>query len=239
MTLVILGLKYVYCLRSCFFLRAQAPKKRQDSTARQWKCAAAALAKAGVSCKKISKVKEVMSGTVPLQKRGKLLALLDHATDIYVESARALSRKTSIGEEIFDLAAKKKVNITCADMPTLFKPDPSPIENFMRKVVLAMQELERDVVTERLMSGLRAKKQQTCRQTQTGTPKANGRFTRLEILKPKVQIIKKLKQMAKQREKGKFGCRALGKAFTKALKLKKTLSVQSTRRMAQEISVKF
>ena len=120
--------------------------------------ASAALFNAGVSKKNITKVKEVISGSVPICQRVKFLKLLDSATDIYVESARAISRKASQGEELYNIAKEKGVSIICSDFPKLFALQPSPIESFMRKLVLAMQELDRDVLVERMQAGLAAKK---------------------------------------------------------------------------------
>jgi DNA invertase Pin-like site-specific DNA recombinase len=77
-----------------------------------------------------------------------------------VESARDISRKASQGEELYNIAKEKGVSIICSDFPKLFALQPSPIESFMRKLVLAMQELDRDVLVERMQAGLAAKKKQ-------------------------------------------------------------------------------
>ena len=91
----------------------------------------------------------MISGTVPVKQRAKLLKLLNSATQIHVESAQAIARKAAHGD----------------------------VESFMRKVVLAMHELERDVVVERLQAGLDAKKKASPFKTQDGHVKVNGRKT--------------------------------------------------------------
>ena len=130
----------------------------QDSANRQWQAASRALTETGLARKSAQKVKDIISGAVPLAQRTKLMKLLNTVTDIYVESSRALTRKSVVGEELFELARAKGVNIICSDFPNLFNPNASPIESFMRKVVLAMNELERDMVVSRLQSGLESKK---------------------------------------------------------------------------------
>lgn len=199
--------------------------------------ATAALFKAGVSKKNISKVKEVISGSVPVCQRLKLLKLLDSATEIYVESARAISRKASHGEELYNIAKEKGVSIICSDFPQLFSLQPSPIESFMRKLVLAMQELERDVLVERMQAGLAAKKKITQARTQSGLPKVNGRKSTLELLKPSPSKVKKMIVLSKKRSKGCFGWRALAAKFESILKIKggKKLSVETVRRMTREL----
>ena len=106
----------------------------------------------------MERIKETISGTTPLVQRCKLSKLMESVSAIYVESARAIARKTSIGEEIFEEAAKKGVKIICGDHPTLFKSPASPMESFIRKVMFAMNEMERDLLVQRLQSGLDAKR---------------------------------------------------------------------------------
>ena len=154
---------------------------------------------------------------------------------IYVESARAIARKTSIGEEIFEEAAKKGVKIICGDHPTLFKSPASPIESFIRKVMFAMNEMERDLLVQRLQSGLDAKRQSSDRVGQEGKVKVNGRLSLLEKLKPNDQQKKNMCCMAVQREQGKFGWRVLATKFSKVLKLKEDVSPETARRMSQEL----
>lgn len=210
----------------------------QDSANRQWLAASKALSQIGLTSKGAKKVKDIISGGVPLAQRTKLLTLLNTVTDIYVESSRALSRKSVVGEELFELARAKGVNIVCSDFPTLFNPNATPIESFMRKVVLAMNELERDIVVSRLQSGLESKKKTSTKKTQCGKVKVNGRRSWLERLQPGASTINKIKRMAGERAKGKFGWRTLAKQISTLLKIKKNLSPETTRRMVHEIDAK-
>ena len=180
--------------------------------------ASAALFNAGVSKKNITKVKEVISGSVPICQRVKFLKLLDSATDIYVESARAISRKASQGEELYNIAKEKGVSIICSDFPKLFALQPSPIESFMRKLVLAMQELDKGKDTIRVPKG---------QWSQVYFTVAEAKFIQSE----------KMISLSKKRSKGCFGWRSLATKFDAILKIKggKKLSVETVRRMVREL----
>lgn len=193
-------------------------KFTQDSAPRQWRVASAALFNAGVSKKNITKVKEVISGSVPICQRVKFLKLLDSATDIYVESARAISRKASQGEELYNIAKEKGVSIICSDFPKLFALQPSPIESFMRKLVLAMQELDKGKDTIRVPKG---------QWSQVYFTVAEAKFIQSE----------KMISLSKKRSKGCFGWRSLATKFDAILKIKggKKLSVETVRRMVREL----
>jgi len=121
----------------------------------------------GVNKKDVERIKETISGTTPLVQRCKLPKLMESVSAIYVESAQAIARKTSIGEEIFEEA--------------------SPIESFIHKVMFAMTEMERDLLVQRLQSGLDAKRQSSDRVGQEGKVKVNGRLSLLKKLKPNDQ----------------------------------------------------
>lgn len=207
----------------------------EDSASRQWRNASVALGKMGVSKNDVERTKETISGTTPLVQRCKLSKLMESVSAIYVESARAIARKTSIGEEIFEEAAKKGVKIICGDHPTLFKSPASPIESFIRKVMFAMNEMERDLLVQRLQSGLDAKRQSSDRVGQEGKVKVNGRLSLLEKLKPNDRQKKNMCCMAVQREQRKFGWRVLATKFSKVLKLKEDVSPETARRMSKEL----
>ena len=198
--------------------------------------ASAALFNAGVSKKNITKVKEVISGSVPICQRVKFLKLLDSATDIYVESARAISRKASQGEELYNIAKEKGVSIICSDFPKLFALQPSPIESFMRKLVLAMQELDRDVLVERMQAGLAAKKNNKGKDT-IRVPKGQWSQVYFTVAEAKFIQSEKMISLSKKRSKGCFGWRSLATKFDAILKIKggKKLSVETVRRMVREL----
>lgn len=197
--------------------------------------ASQALASAAVSKEQVAKIKETVSGTKPLAQRKQLLKLLDSARLIYVESARAISRKACVGEEIYEAATAKGVTIIPADFPGLFKADASPMESFMRKVILAMHEMERDVVVARLQAGLMAKQKVSKRKTQGGNVKVNGRFSLIEKLKPNKTIIQRMKKVLKERSRGDYGWRGAATKLSKLLKMKKTMAAETARRVSSEL----
>jgi len=55
-------------------------------------------------------------------------------------------------------AKQDKVKIIPADLPDLMKPDATPAENIVRRIVFASTELERDMLVARLQDGIRQKK---------------------------------------------------------------------------------
>lgn len=63
------------------------------------------------------------------------------AEAIVCESSRAIARRASANEEIYQLSRKKGVQIIPADVPTLYKHDATPAEAFMRKVVFVVQDI--------------------------------------------------------------------------------------------------
>eukprot|EP00438_Fugacium_kawagutii_P007703 Skav231388 [mRNA] locus=scaffold6335:4778:7274:- [translate_table: standard] len=209
----------------------------EDSTARQWRVASQALASDVVSKQQVAKIKETVSGTKPLAQRKQLLKLLDSARLIYVESARAISRKACIGEEIYEAATAKGGTIIPTGCPGLFTADASPMESFMRKVILAMHEMERDVVVSRLQAGLMAKQKVSRRKTQSGNVKVNGRFSLIEKLKPNKATIHKMNAVLKQRSRGDYGWREAATRLSKLLKMKTTMAVETARRVNKELHV--
>ena len=81
--------------------------------------------------KNINKVAEIISGMLPLSERTKLKNLLSGKFDtVLVESQRALARSAHTAEEVYRTAQKNKVNVVVQDMPTLYKLDANPAENF-------------------------------------------------------------------------------------------------------------
>lgn len=69
---------------------------------------------------------------------------------IYVESARAVARKATVAEDIYNFAKNHNVNIVPADIPKLFKHDCTPVEAFMRRIMCAVYEFDRDTIVHRL-----------------------------------------------------------------------------------------
>ena len=199
---------------------SSAANAASHSTTRQLEAANSVLQRSGVprSCGvKIDKVAEVISGMLPLAERTKLRKLLSGEFDtVIVESQRALARGVHAAEEVYQAAKKNNVNILVNDMPTLYKLDASPAESFMRRVMAAVCEFERDTIVARLQAGLQAKRATTKRKTQTGEPKVQGRQTLLErsgVLRSSTSTrpqLRKLKAAVNQHANGEIGWRPVG-----------------------------
>ena len=191
----------------------------------------------GSQKKSIDKVTECISGMLPLAERRKLLSLLDGSyKTIYVESLRALGRKASVIDDIYERAKETRTEIAIADMPGLMKLDASPTERFQLRVVAAVQELERDTIVHRLQQGLQAAKKNKERQ---GLPtKVQGRKSYLEKKEEgglsRVQRCK-LVALCKQREQGAFGWRPLASKMSKLLRLERPMKHEAARTMSKAL----
>ena len=94
------------------------------------------------------------------------------------------------------MSKENDVQIISVDMPELFAHNPSPSNAFLRRVMLAAQEFERDVIVERLQHGLAKAKATSKRRTQSGGIKVQGSKSTLEQLKPNRKTIKKIRSIA-------------------------------------------
>ncbi len=72
---------------------------------------------------------------------------------IFVESTCAIACDADIGETLYKKACKVGVQIIPQDLPTMFEPEPYPVQNFQRHVTLAMVELEKNMIVQRLKDG--------------------------------------------------------------------------------------
>ena len=134
-------------------------------------------------------------------------ACKNHVKEIYVESLRALGRKATVIEDIYEKAKQSGTKVVVADLPNAFETRASPAVNFQRRVMAAVQEFERDVIVQRLQEGLRAKAGELRKQ---GLPeKVNGRKSALEMSMPGKRKTARLKNLCRQRAKGVFGWRTL------------------------------
>ena len=117
--------------------------------------------------KLLKTITETVSGSLPLDKRATMKAMLEEAgtngiKHIFVESARAVARNMDTAEEIYRKACDLGIHIIPSDMPDLFLPNATPIQKFVRRIVLAMTELEKDLVVSRLSDGrARAREKRT------------------------------------------------------------------------------
>jgi len=181
---------------------------------------------------KIAQVAEVISGMMPLNDRTRLKNLIEAGhQEIYVESSRAISRSASVTEDFYKLASQNGVKIIASDLPNLFKWNATPAEAFMRRIMAAVYEFERDCIVHRLYSGLQAAKAKSTRHNQQGGVKVNGVKSILERVQPSSVQLKQMKQLMKKQEKGEIGYRELAKRFSAILQLPTTMSMETSRRM--------
>ncbi|CAJ1410792.1 unnamed protein product [Effrenium voratum] len=212
-----------------------------DSGNRQFRASLKALkAVQGKDYKGAKRVSECISGMLPLKDRKKLQSLLNGGfSHIYVESLRALGRKTSAIEEIYEEAKRTGTHIVVADLPpTLFSSTASPAENFQRRIMAAVQEFERDTIVYRLQEGLKAK---AAKMKAAGLPgKVNGRKSYLEHqqgknLSPKK--LKALKQACLARKRGEFGWRVLATKASKILRLKVCVGKDAAVTLSKQLKI--
>jgi DNA invertase Pin-like site-specific DNA recombinase len=211
---------------------AQASKPRQ---------LAAAKGRAIALGDKIVKVvSEVVSGTLPLARRGEIMKLLSNGRveKIYVESCRALSRSAKVAEELFDHSVQKGVQTVPADLPDLFQHDQTPVQRYVRRVICATTELERDLTVQRLRDGIVRKMATTRARTQSGRPKVSGAKTLLDRLNPNRKVLQKLQVLCVQykRSGGTFGLRSLARQLSHELRLPQVMGHETARRICQCIS---
>ena len=195
----------------------------------------------------VKKVSEIVSGSLPMERRRTLLDLLagkvqgmgavnPRKLKVFVESARAIARDALVGEQLYQLSKKSGVQIVAADFPNLFTHTPSPAESFIRKVMLGVQELDRDQIVYRLAAGLNAKRATSSRVTQVGTTKVNGCKSLLEKKKPTKAVVSRLKKEISKYTSGQLGLRTLAVEMGKVLRAK--IHHETARRIMAEIKSK-
>ena len=96
----------------------------------------------------------------------------------------------------------------------------------------AVYEFERDCIVHRLHAGLEAAKTKSTRCTQSGEVKVNGRLSTLERLQPTSTQLRCLRTLTRQRSQGKLSYRQLAEHFSKVLKLRSPMSMETARRIA-------
>jgi hypothetical protein len=196
--------------------------------------------KANATKMPVSRVAEIISGSLPFERRRTLMELLEDPSVkvIAVESLRALARKTMVGEEIHQKAILHKKTIIPADMPDAFSLERSSMASnaLSRRCVLAAQEYERDQIEYRIQNALKSlrveegQKGAKMRTTQKGTPKVNGRKNILEECKATKKQYNTSLALCQQREKGKIGWRVLAVKLSRVLKMKKDMTHEAARR---------
>ena len=178
--------------KNIIYARVSSSKQADEAgfKRQQERCAA----KAG----KADTVKEVVSGSLPATQRTQLLEILKNSggKKIYIENSRALARSTVAGEQLYEMSKQNNVQIVSVDMPELFDHQPSAGTAFLRRVMLAAQEFERDIIVERLQHGLAKAKAHSKRRTQSGRVKVQGSRSTLEQIKPNRATVNRIRALS-------------------------------------------
>ena len=204
----------------------------------------------------VESIMEIISGSLPKTKRVKFNKLLADSQNknisrIFMET-RALARDADVGEELYKESVQKNVEMHCRDAPGIFSHNPSPVQQFMRRVVLAMVELEKNLIVARLADGReeaskkaaevvqQAKRQGTLKVgmlTQDGNAKTVGATSYLAWCAQMTKSQKmQLKAAIKDKDDKKIGWRSLQKRINNILDID-LRSHESARRFANEFKM--
>ena len=193
------------------------------------------------------RVAEVISGSLKAECRPKFKQLLQKCSregigHLLVENPRAVARSSDAAERLYELSKELGVTITPADLPGLYKHEQNPSERFLRRIMHAYTELEKDLTVNRLSSGLKAKlsKAKAAKKrgdqvpvNQQGNVKVNGRRGILETSKLSSAKKKEFRRLCKDYSQGKVSSRALAVEMSRVLGRKKAISHETARRIAQ------
>jgi hypothetical protein len=219
-------------------------KKVKGSRKRQVEQAVDAAASQGL--KVHSAIAEVISGCLKFDERETLKSVLERklpdmpkdkakTVHLFVESVRALARNSMVAEQVYQVSKDNNIVVIPKDYPALFAHNQTPTENFVRKLVCALQELDRDTLVWRLQEGRKQKMKVTTRQNQKGQPKVNGAKTYVEELAPSKAMQNKIIALGKKRDAGVFGWRPFAEKISDMLQLDQPLSHETARRMYREL----
>ena len=97
-----------------------------------------------------------------LDKRATIQDIIKKVEDktienICVESVRAISIDANVAEQIYQDAKANNLQVVPSDFPDLCVLDPNPVQTFIRKVMFAMTELEKNLIVQRLQDGQQKK----------------------------------------------------------------------------------
>ncbi|CAE7666417.1 unnamed protein product [Symbiodinium sp. CCMP2592] len=193
-------------------------------------------------------VAEVISGSLPKDKRHTFCKLLETCSargikHVVVEGSRTLARSARTAQDLFDMSKKAGVTITTTDIPGLLDPaETNPASTFLRHVIFAYVQLERDMVVHRLQDGLARKRYKAVKESkkdpastvlsQQGQVKINGRRSLLEMKSwDQARIRKHLGPIFKDYAQGKVTAREMAPLISKKMKLGRTISHETARRM--------
>jgi hypothetical protein len=118
------------------------------------------------------------------------------------QESRALERDADVGEAMYKDSALQHVEFNFYDAPGVFVHNPSIVQQFLRRAIQAMIDLERNLVVTRLV-GRRNKAREVACQRVKAAKRQGG--IELGMLTQKSQ----LKAMIKDRGNGVFGWRTL------------------------------
>ena len=140
-----------------------------------------------------------------------------------------MARSSKVAEEIYEEAKVSGTEIVVANNPTLFKFDATPEQHFFRRIAFAVAEYERDVLVERLQSGLRtaaAKRGGGCCAGPQEHPREDQAHSAAEEGPEK---------LIAQRAQGDFGYRPLVEQMSGVLKLDSCMSMETCRRLCKSL----
>ena len=197
-------------------------------------------------------VAEVISGSLPLQQRNVFNNLLKKCHEgkiakVFVEGSRAFARNAFVAEAMYEKSKELGVQIVRVDLPDLCAHQPNPAQKFLRRVMFAYTELEKDMTVSRLQHGWNKKmskekkKQragQKVRLNQNGQVKINGRKGSLET-NLSLKQRKSLRKACKMYKQGKLTVRTMAKEFSATLKKKQLISPETARRLFSQIQNGF
>ena len=144
---------------------------------------------------------------------------------------------------MYQKSKEAMVQMVPADAPDLLVHDPTPVQTFLRRVMFAMVELEKNLIVQRLAHG-RAKKHDKVEQKIKKARKGNKpvayslvdptQHSRLLANCPTHK--NQMKKAIKDRQSGKFGWRVLQAKFTEILGIN-IKSHERARRVAAEFTM--
>ena len=113
-------------------------------------------------------------------------------------------RAAVAAESLYDFSKKQGVTIVASDLPDLFSHEENPASRFLRRIICAYNELEKDMTVSRLQHGLANKKKKaraalrngnkSVKLSQKGVVKVNGSKSILETVQSK-KCITQLKNI--------------------------------------------
>ena len=241
--------------KAAIYCRTSSKANRNSASTSRQKMAAKRLADVQRS-KVVKTIAEIVSGSLPLDQRSQFTKLMDMgAADkldkIYFESTRAIARDADVAEAAYKTSKHIGVQLVPADLPELCTLNPNAVQTFLRRVMFAMVELEKNLIVERLEDGRKRKANKVAKEIQDakkkkrrprlglvalkGGPKSCGIASTLEAIgKLSQKKVKDLRQAIKDRDQGEFGWRTLQKKMSTIL----NINLGSHER-ARRVSIEF